>query len=58
MEVKVYLKGKKEPVIFKGDRVDLLDITLQGIEYKQIRFFRKGFSKSEYIDKRIITKIE
>ncbi|SFC17759.1 hypothetical protein [Clostridium uliginosum] len=50
MELHVFLKGKKEPTVFKGDRIDLLDIELEGKKYKQIRYFRKGFSKSEYID--------
>lgn len=58
MEVLIYLKGKKEPVTYKGDRIDILDFSMNGIEYKQIRYFRKGFSKSELIQKDLITKIK
>ncbi|ACD22090.1 hypothetical protein FDB55_12765 [Clostridium botulinum] len=57
MELQVYLKGKKEPLIFKGDRIDVLDMELQGKKYKQIRYFRKGFSKSEYIESSLITRM-
>ncbi len=58
MEVSIYLKGKKEPVIYKGDRIDILDFSMNGVEYKQIRYFRRGFSKSELIQKDLITKIK
>lgn len=58
MELHVFLKGKQEGMIFKGDRIDVLDIELQGIKYKQIRYFRKGFSKSQYIDSRLITRLK
>ena len=58
MEVKVYLKGKKEPVIYKGDRVDVLDFEMNAVKYKQIRYFRKGFSKSELIEAAMITRIQ
>ncbi|WP_032122974.1 hypothetical protein [Clostridium amazonitimonense] len=57
MEVQIFLKGKKEPIIYKGDRIDVLDFEMNGIKYKQIRFFRKGFSKSELIEDTIINKI-
>ena len=57
MEVHVYLKDKKEPVIYTGDRVDVLDFQMAGIKYKQIRYFRKGFSKSELVEEAIISKI-
>ncbi|NFO04068.1 hypothetical protein FDB23_08070 [Clostridium botulinum] len=57
MELQVYLKGKKEPLIFKGDRIDVLDMELKGKKYKQIRYFRKGFSKSEYIESSLITRM-
>ncbi|ACD52401.1 UNVERIFIED_ORG: hypothetical protein B2H98_11520 [Clostridium botulinum] len=57
MELQVYLKGKKEPLIFKGDRIDVLDMELQGKKYKQIRYFRKGFSKSQYIESSLITRM-
>jgi len=58
MQVLVYLKGKKEPVIYSGDRIDILDFSMNGVDYKQIRYFRKGFSKSELVEKKIISKIK
>lgn len=58
MEVKVYLKGNKDPLIFKGERIDILDFNMEGKKYKQIRYFRKGFSKSEYILEELIKKID
>ena len=58
MEVAVTVKGKKEPLVFKGDRIDILDFEMEGIKYKQIRYFKKGFSKSEYINSSLITKIK
>ncbi|MDO4535139.1 MAG: hypothetical protein Q4B63_04920 [Clostridium perfringens] len=58
MEILIYLKGKKDPVIYKGDRIDILDFSMNGVEYKQIRYFRRGFSKSELIQKDLITKIK
>ena len=57
MELSITIKGKKEPLVFKGDRIDVLDFEMNGVKYKQIRYFRKGFSKSEYIDSNLITKI-
>lgn len=58
MEVHIFVKGKTEPTIFKGERIDILDINLQGKDYKQIRYFRKGISKSEYINVDLIKKIK
>lgn len=58
MELSITLKGKKEPMIFKGDRIDVLDFEIQGVKYKQIRYFRKGFSKSEYIQSNLIIKMK
>lgn len=58
MEVHIFVKGKAEPTIFKGERIDVLDINLQGKDYKQIRYFRKGISKSEYISVNLINKIK
>lgn len=58
MELHIYLKGKTEPTIFKGDRIDVLDIELHGKQYKQIRYFRKGISKSQYISLDLINKIK
>ncbi|MEQ8155848.1 MAG: hypothetical protein ABRQ25_13335 [Clostridiaceae bacterium] len=58
MEVKVYLTGKKDPIIYTGDRIDVLDFELNGVQYKQIRYFRKGFSKSELLKKELIKDIK
>ncbi len=58
MELHIYLKGKTEPTIFKGDRIDVLDMELQGRQYKQIRYFRKGISKSQYISVDLINRIK
>jgi len=58
MELYIYLKGKTEPAIFKGDRIDVLDMELKGKQYKQIRYFRKGISKSQYISVDLINKIK
>lgn len=57
MKVSIFLKGKKEPVIYEGERVDIIDFTLNGIDYKQVRCFKKGSSKSELIVKDLINKI-
>lgn len=57
MELKIQVKGKNEPIVFKGDRIDVLDFQMNGVKYKQIRYFRKGFSKSEYIDESLIKRI-
>lgn len=46
MEVSITIKGKREPLVFKGDRIDILDFEMEGKKYKQIRYFKKGFSKS------------
>lgn len=57
MELHVFLKGEKEPVIYTGDRIDVLDFEMNNVKYKQIRYFRKGFSKSELIEEKIVNKI-
>lgn len=57
MIVKIYLKNKKEPEVYNSDRVDILDYKHQGINYKQIRYFKKGFSKSVYVEEKAIKKI-
>ena len=57
MEINVYLKNKKDPIKYTGDRIDVLDFEMDNVKYKQIRYFRKGFSKSEYIDSNLIIKI-
>jgi hypothetical protein len=56
--VHIFLKGQKEPVIYKGDRIDILDFEMNGTKYQQIRYFRKGFSKSELVEATVINKIE
>lgn len=58
MELHIYLKGKAEPTVFKGDRIDILEMELQGKQYKQIRYFRKGISKSQYISTDLIKSIK
>jgi hypothetical protein len=58
MELHIYLKTQKEPVIYKGDRIDVLDFEMNGTKYKQIRYFRKGFSKSELVEVEGINKID
>lgn len=57
MQLDIMIKGKKDPVIFKGDRIDVLDFEMNKVMYKQIRYFRKGFSKSEYIEASLIKNI-
>lgn len=57
MEVHVFLKGEKEPVVYSGERIDILDFEMNGIKYKQIRYFKRGFSKSELVEEKIINKI-
>lgn len=57
MKASIFLKGKKEPRIYEGDKIDILDLNLNGINYLQIRCFRKGSSKSELIVKDLVNKI-
>ena len=58
MEIIISIKGKKEPVVYSGDRIDVLDFFMDNVHYKQIRYFRKGISKSELIATSLITKIQ
>ena len=58
MKLYVFLKGKKDPVIYEGERIDVVDFNLNGLDYKQIRYFRKGSSKSELILKDLIINIK
>ncbi len=58
MELIIELKDKNEKVVYKGDRIDVLDFEMGGIKYKQIRCFKKGFSKSELIETEIIKTIK
>lgn len=57
MEVKIKIKGQKDCLIYTGDRIDILDFVMNGENFKQIRYFRKGFSKSELIAENLIEKI-
>ena len=57
MELHIFLKNQTEPVIYKGDRIDVLDFEMNGTKYKQIRYFRKGFSKSELVEEHGISRI-
>lgn len=59
MEVQIFIKGKKEPLIYKGDRIDILDFEIDNINYKQIRYFNfsKGMSKSEFVQSNLINRI-
>ena len=58
MEIKISLKGKRDFLRISGDRIDVLDFEMDGIKYKQIRIFKKGFSKSQYIDSKLINWIK
>ena len=58
MEINVYLKNKQDPSKYTGDRIDVLDFEMDNVKYKQIRYFRKGFSKSELIMSDLIVKIK
>lgn len=58
MELWITIKGSKEPIIYRGDRIDVLDFVMDGIEYKQIRYFRNGISKSELITTSLISKMQ
>lgn len=58
MEIKLALKGIREHRIISGDRVDVLEIEIEGIAYTQIRVFKKGFSKSEYVKTDLIQFIK
>ena len=58
MKVIIKIKGQKESLIYTGDRIDILDFEMNSEKYKQIRYFRKGFSKSELIKEDLIIKID
>ena len=57
MEVHIFLKTQTEPIIYKGDRIDVLDFEMDGTMYKQIRCFRQGSSKSELVEDTGISRI-
>ena len=58
MKLYVFLKGKKDPVIYEGEKIDVIDLNLNGNDYKQIRCFKNGSSKSELILKELISNIK
>lgn len=58
MQISIRLKNSKELLIYKGDRIDILDYDMNGIKYKQIRCFKNGFSKSELILDELILNIK
>ena len=58
MKVLIYLNGRRDPLTYEGDRIDVIDFDLNGINYKQIRCFKKGISKSELIDVKLIQNIK
>ena len=57
MELLVYVKGRRDPFTYSGDRIDILDFEMNGEKFKQIRYFKKGFSKSELLKADLITKV-
>lgn len=58
MKVSIFLKGRRDPIVYEGEKIDIVDFNLNGVDYKQIRCFnKKGSSKSELILKDLITKI-
>ena len=58
MNLYVYLYGIKDPVVYEGEKIDVVDFNLDGIDYTQIRYFKKGSSKSELILKKLIVNIK
>lgn len=58
MIIQIFLKGKRDPIVYQGDRVDVVDFNLNGVDYKQIRCFKNGISKSELISKDLIINIK
>lgn len=58
MKLYVFIKGKKEPIVYEGEKIDVVDFNLNGVDYKQIRCFKKGSSKSELISKDLINNIK
>lgn len=58
MKLYVFLKGKRDPIVYEGEKIDVVDFNFNGLDYKQIRCFKKGISKSELILKELITNIK
>lgn len=57
MKISIFLKGKKDPLVYEAEKIDIVDFSLNGVNYKQVRCFKKGSSKSELISSDLITKI-
>lgn len=58
MKVSIFLKGKKDPVVYEGEKIDIVNLNLNRVDYKQVRCFnKKGSSKSELIVNNLINKI-
>ena len=58
MQLIVKIKNSKNPLMYVGERIDILDYNMNGTKYKQIRCFNKGFSKSELILDELILSIK
>ena len=58
MKIMIKIKNSKTPLIYEGDRIDILDFNMNETDYKQIRYFKKGFSKSELILADLIINIK
>lgn len=58
MKVEISVKGSKTPLVYCGDKIEILDFELNNQNYKQIRVFKKGFSKSELLLTELIVKIK
>ena len=57
MEVQIFIKGTKEPLIYKGDRIDILDFNLNGGRPQTNKeCLKKGRSKSELIKSDLIKR--
>ncbi|SHI67020.1 hypothetical protein SAMN02745163_00608 [Clostridium cavendishii DSM 21758] len=57
MEVQVFINGQNEALVYKADRIEVLDFEMTGIKYKQIRCFKNGSSTSELIKSDLVDKI-
>ncbi|MGL5417000.1 MAG: hypothetical protein ACRDDY_06015 [Clostridium sp.] len=58
MKIKIALKGVREHRIIEAEKIEILDLSLEGTNYKQIRIYKKGSSKSEYIKSDLIQFIK
>lgn len=57
MKISIFLKGRKDPIVYEAEKIDIVDLNLNGVNYKQVRCFKKGSSKSELIASDLINKI-